>query len=652
MAHWPARAVEFYRRTVVAAHLDHLHPARMATPDLHSARHLADLDTPFDNFCHIGDVRRISNDESGGRYGIPNVGLFAWRLRPYSVTKTAAYCREEVGAHCFTFSALGNDTQLFQNPIPEIERSAIARAENLPVPITRWALENKAPADAGRAQADSSLYGPGASLVIQAEGWPKAGNITYDQVIPADLSDWSYRVPKQHVAIDPVLGRIAFSPSQPPRRGVTVSYRYGFAMDIGGGEYRRTAAPLPTEVQRLRVEPNATAGSGVYGSIADAYAAWRHARDTAVATTSAATTPPALVIELLVSSVYVGRFSFELLAGETIAVVAAPGTRPVIWLPDTSAGTTDSISIRGTRGSRAILDGLLIAGRAVEIGNADPPPDDKADIESTKAPPVTTVPVNLCEVWIRHCTLVPGNSLHPNCDPRQPSEPSVLVDRTSACLRVESSIIGAIRIEQEDGAREPGKLLITDSIVDATSESRTAIGGFGAQIGHVELSVWRSTLVGRVAVHALRYAEDSIFVSRLDVARRQVGCVRFCYITEDSRTPRRYECQPDGALAAADAAITPQAKSLPPAEFAALKARQRVWARLRVTPRFESIRYGSATYLRLTACVAPEISQGAHDESEMGVYHDLFEHQRLSMLSDRLADFVPASSDAAVIFVS
>jgi len=122
--------------------------------------------------------------------------------------------------------------------------------------------------------------------------------------------------------------------------------------------------------------------------------------------------------------------------------------------------------------------------------------------------------------------------------------------------------------------------------------------------------------------------------------------------TPDSRTPRRYECQPDGALAAADAAIAPQAAALPPAEFAALQARQRALALLRVTPRFESVRYGSATYLRLTPCVPPEIRQGAQDESEMGVYHDLFQPQRLGNLALRLADYTPAGCDAGIVLVT
>jgi hypothetical protein len=227
----------------------------------------------------------------------------------------------------------------------------------------------------------------------------------------------------------------------------------------------------------------------------------------------------------------------------------------------------------------------------------------------------------LCEVWIRHSTLVPGNTLHPDCEPRHPSVPSLVVDQTSACLRIEDSITGAIQIVHEGNAREPRQIVIRDSIVDATSETRTAIGGSGHEVGYAELSVWRSTLMGRVAVHALCYAEDSIFASRVDVARRQTGCMRFCYVAPESRTPKRYECEPQTASG-------------------------------RVAPCFESVRYGSPVYMRLTACTPPEIRCGAHDASEMGVYHDLFEPQRLAMLSDRLAEFVPASCDAAVVFAS
>ena len=36
----------------------------------------------------------------------------------------------------------------------------------------------------------------------------------------------------------------------------------------------------------------------------------------------------------------------------------------------------------------------------------------------------------------------------------------------------------------------------------------------------------------------------------------------------------------------------------------------------------------------------------------MGAYHDLFEPQRLQALAEWLQQFTPASSDAAVVFVT
>jgi hypothetical protein len=50
--------------------------------------------------------------------------------------------------------------------------------------------------------------------------------------------------------------------------------------------------------------------------------------------------------------------------------------------------------------------------------------------------------------------------------------------------------------------------------------------------------------------------------------------------------------------------------------------------RVRTMPDFESMRYGTLDYLRLRPTTAREIARGAEDESEMSVYHDLFEPQR------------------------
>jgi hypothetical protein len=158
--------------------------------------------------------------------------------------------------------------------------------------------------------------------------------------------------------------------------------------------------------------------------------------------------------------------------------------------------------------------------------------------------------------------------------------------------------------------------------------------------------VRRSTVIGRVMVHAIELAENSIFLSRITVGRRQQGCMRFCYVRPKSRTPRRYHCQPDLAVQAADQQL--KGTSASNDEIEAARERER----LRVRPRFNSIRYGTPVYCQLAEHCAPEILRGADDESEMGTFHDLFQPQRLANLRARLAEFTPAATDVGIIFTS
>src|SRR6185437_1317395 len=86
------------------------------------------------------------------------------------------------------------------------------------------------------------FYGPAKSLAIWADGW-QGGDansmVPEAKIVPADLSNWTYVAAPGTVAVDPVLGRFAFPPGQLPKKGVRVSYLYGFSADIGGGEYPR-----------------------------------------------------------------------------------------------------------------------------------------------------------------------------------------------------------------------------------------------------------------------------------------------------------------------------------------------------------------------------------------------------------------------------
>jgi len=73
---------------------------------------------------------------------------------------------------------------------------------------------------------------------------------------------------------------------------------------------------------------------------------------------------------------------------------------------------------------------------------------------------------------------------------------------------------------------------------------------------------------------------------------------------------------------------------------------------LRVRPQFTSIRYGNPGYAQLGPNCAVEIKTGADDESEMGVFHDLFRPQREANLRQRLEEFTPAGMDVGILYPS
>jgi hypothetical protein len=638
VAGWFARAVEFYKLLGWTQHLNHLQLLRGQTVDLRNGRALGHVDDPFDSLGHTVDVRRIVSHRTQGRYNIPSVGLFVWRLKTYSVTQTPAYCLEEIGPHCYTFSVLGNVTPLYNRPQPETEPTHIADELNLPIPISRAAFEKRIIVDRRfeRTEASDKYYDERTqvpdkerkSVTIWATDWPSEGAsqpIPAGLIIPADLSNWQYHAPRNFVAVDPGLGRIVFPTGQLPKHGVTVSYLYAFSADIGGGEYNRSlsqpAINKPNEAGLYRVGTR-----GDYGTIKDALAQWNKEEPK----------PPSAVIEITDSGEYTEQLNINLKKNETLQIRASNHTRPVIRLLDWKTELPDSLSVKGKAGSRFIIDGLLIAGRGVLVdGTREYVKNSESKDEG-----------DLCAVVIRHCTLVPGWSLHHDCEPKSPSEPSLELVNTHAHIKIEDSIIGSIQVVADEVKTDPLQIEITDSILDATNASRVALGAPNLSLAYAVLTIARCTVIGEIHTHAIALAENCIFAGIVRVARRQQGCMRFCYVTPGSRTPRRYECQPD----LVEQAVLDLVKkdNLSTTERDSLLTRER----LRVEPEYNSTRYGTPTYCQLADTCAAEITRGADDESEMGVFHDLYQPQRAANLRVRLDEYTPAGMNAGIIYAS
>jgi len=614
VAGWPALSVEFYRLLVFTQCINLARLDRGRTADIRDGDAMDLLAGPFSESAHTIDVRSVNSKYSRGRYSIPSIGVFVWRIKPYSVTHTPANCFEKAGDHCYQFSALGNDTQLFT--LPEKSKSDIREPGmlNVPEPISRRAFAASGEdVEPGEESGVAGYYGAEKSFSIWAPDWPKSGDnlnapLPVETIIPANLSGWKHKAPNGHILVDPRLGRFVFPIRQLPKSGVWVNYEYGFGMDMAGGEYSRSLSqPLvfkPEEFKLYQV------GAGLkYTRIADAIAQWEWDR------------PAKAVIEIQDSGVYTEQIRITLEENQYLQIRAAKRRRPIIRLLDMLSSMPDSVQVTGKAGSWLVLDGLLITGRGVRIEGA------------------------VAGLAIRHCTLVPGWGLDCDCGPQHPVEPSLEFVNSPLCSTIEHSIVGSILVNWDERATDPLKLHISDSIVDATSSELAALSGIEGCLAYASVRIIRTTVIGETKVHLVELAENSIFNDLLLVARKQSGCIRFCYVAPGSRTPQRYECQPDLAEGQARASLL---HAIPSATIAEITAAEEAAAE-RVRPQFNSLRYGTPDYCQLADTCPCEIKRGADDDSELGVFHDLFQPQREANLRARLEEFTPAAMEAGII---
>jgi hypothetical protein len=591
---WPARAVEFRTLLGITQNLRHVHLERGKTTDLHEGRVLERLGGPFESSAHTIDVRNIDTERTQGRYDIPWVGVFVWRIPGFSVTHSQVYRHERVGNPedgCYSFNVLGIDTPLYTRAGVE-SGASVQEPGDAPMRLSRREF----------AATPERYHGSGKSFEIFLNGEP-----TRRPIVPADLSHWSYPVPlrptanlEKPILVDPELGRFMVLGAGRRTASARASWYYGFSAAIGGGEYERPILE-PPEAKYYRV----SSAEGDFHTVLTAIEQWD--RDN----------PPRAVIELCESEVFTTRVEVRLGKGQQLIFRAAEGTRPVLRLLDERPNEVDTFLVVGQADSRFTLDGVMVMGRAMRVEG------------------------ELRRFELRHCTLVPARSF---VEGKEPDESNLadaslqlehLADDTEICI--EHSILGPIFVEDRG---EPLPICVTDSIIDALGDRSRAIWSGRSSFdtaAHVALKIERSTVFGELHVQVLDLAEDSIFTGCVHVELRQRGCMRFCSIHCGEATPRRFHCQPDQAIEDAGAQMDELAS-------------RRIAAR--VKPVFVSRRYGDPEYARLADHCNPAVLRGAHDESEMGVFHDLFTPQRMTRLRDMLREFVPADAEVGVIPVT
>jgi hypothetical protein len=478
---WDVRVVEFFLLLATTQYMNHLRPNNFYAPDLRQWEPLERLNSAFDSIAHTADVRRISSGR--GRFNIPNIGIFLFRLKGYSLTESPAV---GIDNFRFLFSPLGNNTPLFNRSQsdPQAEVTRLSTPFEVSMPISRRVLDKYL----------DEYYGSGKSILLQVGGAP----VDVSKVVVCNLSDiasnkWAHEPDSGKIAIDPVLGRIAFSTKDVAPQQVVVTFHYGFSKDMGGGEYERVVSFVESSAPVRVKTPN---------KIQDAI--------DNLGTQN--------VIEIDDSGRYEETLTINAPPDKHIELRAANMSRPTIVLQS-------DFQISGGANAEVTLNGLLISGHSIQVVGS------------------------LARVRFRHCTLVPGLTLDVNGVPSAPTQLGLVVSSPNTIVEIDDCIVGGVR------ATDDAQVIISNSIVDAIEETNVAFAAPDGNSAGGSMQIKNSTVIGKVHTSELILASNTIFMAALPQSdtwdapvwseRRQEGCVRYSYVPPKSRVPRRFHCQPE-----------------------------------------------------------------------------------------------------------
>ncbi|MCB0585332.1 MAG: hypothetical protein KDD06_08420 [Phaeodactylibacter sp.] len=645
---WQSKVVEFFQLLRYNQNLNHLRLHSTATPGLRQMNALELVHTAFDKESHTVDVRRITTGE--GLYNIQNIGLYLWRLQQYLIGEKHISGENDAGKKrnvdarkinpadpesCYTFCPLGLDKHLFNNPRTEKDIVHLAEEINVPGLLRRRVLHDELEA-VRQALVDGTSYHPtyfadehppvfqifinGSTTAIPLKeiticnlsGCRKAPETkTYKEY----LSDGSVSLVDMPItaAVDPVLGRIAFS-DPGSIDYVLVNYTYGFSGDVGGGPYSRQASLSELTPEEIgwhvgvsRDKP-AVGLETIHTTLWDAIDEWNSGpADTGLIT---------ILDNRTYEEALTGMRRILIPEGKRLYIIAADWTiQDPDGTPHRSKGvfTPDEIrphilgdiEVEGTApstssdGGGLLLNGLWVEGK------------------------LTVLSGNLKTCSLKHTTLVPDNG-GLEVEPQES-----LIE-----LNCERCILGPVLAPSEDAL-----VSLEGSIIDHQA-------GAAISVPNGQLAVQKCTVFGTVDAQVLD-AGNSIFMDLVEVVRRQVGCVRFCYLPIDSTTPRRYRCQPELEIQSQIKTLEGQGP-VSNAQKLAIRSQVLNW----LFPVFNSIQYGHHAYAQLGTLSPSQVTTGAENAAEMGVFNFLQQPQRVANLQIVLEEYLRLGLEAGIIYVT
>ncbi|MGH6649748.1 MAG: hypothetical protein ACREB7_01320 [Sphingopyxis sp.] len=641
---WPVVAVEFFQKLIWSQHVNHVRPGALGTASIRDAEAARLTESAFAAACHSAAAGPV--DGASGRYAIPHVGLFIWRLDAFPLgflsNEPAGYVgglvprASAIGPGFRHFDPLGADRALFNRP--KADRSIAGRVDirMVPAPLDRRLLHR----DLNRLRdgAPSQWFDDTPVLRIRLGG----ADVPPDRLHSCNLEtrddgggNPTWRRPEQagHVLFDPELGRLALHATD-EGKSVETSCAFAAPFPIGGGPYDRTAsfaawrnelfvegAPAPWVIGvSARIEEqtdDVLQGGVVVASFAEAILRWNAAAGAGMRG----------LILMLDNASYAEDLSdaahiLRIPAGARLAIAA------MAWPAVERAGGVIARDltalaamhrrphIRGDlrvraaapgndeEAGRLILDGLLIEGEVAVMAGA------------------------LGSLALRHCTI--GASAAGLTKGLR-----VISQNGELAVEVDHSIAGLLALGSAGGGAS-----IADSIIgeDRDLEADPDLLALVIDAPSSDVDFARCTIFGRTAVRSIE-AENSLFLGTARAAQRQRGCVRFSYAPLTSRVPRRYRCQPDLIITEAE-----QAAGAP------LPGPEKLRFARSVVPIFTTSAYPASAFGQLALTCPDAIAAAAFGGAEMGAGFAAGAPFRRANLTDMLDEYLPFGLVAAPLF--
>lgn len=620
---WSVVAVEFFQQLATSQHVNHIRHDAPAFADVRDTARAGVSRSTFSTMAHGPAAGQPAG--WAGRFNIPHLGLFIWRHSAAPIWPLENLASGYLGGAMprpdpaepglLSFDPFGRSMPLVNRPVADLSVAARMSPRTVPAALTRdevYAALNAA-RDNGTTMGRWFEDSPPFRVRLDGEEVPPE-RLFCCNLEKAPNGDRRRPVNAGDVLVDPELGLISLHPAD-EGKPVEAGFALAQPFDVGGGAYdRRTSMEkwlpdiavegeaLPWQMGVTQISSEVTddplQGGPVKSDLRDAILAWN----------AQAQEGSRGIITVFDNATYnrplTANAAIHLPKGAKLAIVAAawpvveedggvrrrtPGELSPMHRRPVQLGPVmvDAVDAGSDTAGELVIDGLVIDGNLSARAGGD-----------------------LGVLRLYNCT-VGANGALLDRSLRAPN------DNKRMSLVLDRCIVSRIDLPHATGRAE-----ITRSIIgEDRSAGQSGIGPMALRMPQMDLNVASSTVFGRIGCRSFE-AENSILNGRIEVGHRQMGCVRFCYVDENSALPRRYRC-------------VPRASDDP-----------------KPRPVFVSTRFQDSGFGQLSLCTSLVILEGAEDGMEMGVGFSNRDAARRANIRDAIEEFAPFGLVPGLIYIT